>query len=177
MRATRGLTLVELVVALAISGLIMAAVCRTVLHLTRANAVNASRFRAQTLDSGLRRLLVQDFAHARAWRPAPHGFQLIANAELDPQGLQLLHGTVEVTYELRGEGPASRLLRIQRKGQTTLTELVASGVVALTSGLTADTLGPADRWRPMPAVVTLGVGFRDEDLGTRLFTIQTGSQP
>jgi len=178
MRGSRGLTLVEVTVALAITSLLMVTALATLVNVSRAEAANQGRVDATETRLVVQRLLARDLAHARSWQATSGGFTIMTEAALDADTLELTHQSAEVSYQTRQLGPHSYLLRTQKGPGKPLTELVSPGVtgIALHVVAVAQPGGKADV-QALPPAVKISVTFEGPSLGTQEFTFRTGVAP
>ena len=154
----RGLTLVELVVAMAITTLLAVAALKVVATLARTERVASAAEETDALGASLRQLLAGDLINADRTREAAGGFTIRTHTHLAPAGAAPEQLPSLVTYEVRKVGQRSCLFRRQQGlAEPETAELVAVGVRAVRIAGT----GPAttDDWRGLAAVVTVTVEF------------------
>ncbi len=175
MRRRTGLTLIELMAALAIAAILAVGVLAVTAGLSRADSI-ARRMDARTdLRQRLGTMLSADLAHARRYRPIGQGFQLGAGVLLDGGTMELRHGPSTIIYLPRRVGDGSWLARVQRSpNQRDWTELAARGVIAAELKPVAGKEAEADKdgWRPMPAEVSVEVRFDDPAHPAEVFAIR-----
>ncbi len=176
-RLTTGLTLIELMVTLAIVGLLMTATLGVVTNLSRAERVGVRSHQTALLRTKLRPLLARDIGHAGHHSRAAKGFGLRSQAALDPKTMGLRHWGSEVTYEVRTIGPDRWLVRTQKLGDgSTFTELVCTGVRAIALRTSMDSGGASiGRWRQLSEAVTITVDLGGDSEEPIEMTFHTGS--
>jgi prepilin-type N-terminal cleavage/methylation domain-containing protein len=154
-RGRIGLTLVELMVALAITGLLAGATLTVVARLSADQAIDAAQ---APREEPVARLVRMDLAHSRRFRPTERGFDVQTYACLDARTGELSFLPVEVAYEVRAEGPARVLVRTQRgPGAAVHTRLAGFGIEGI--GIRKAGLAPrasgAGPWRPTGATMVV----------------------
>lgn len=131
MRHRTGFTLVEVLLTLAITGILMVAAVTATVRLRRAHRQTRAAHRRSTPHEPLRALLAADLLHATEYRALERGFALRGRASLRPGSLELQHIEAEIRYELREVGGSRWLVRTQRTGaEEPSAELVCGGVAA-----------------------------------------------
>ena len=173
MRDSKGLTLIELTVALALAaGLAVAALTATV-NLRHAQT---AWDRPGSAGDGepLRRLLACDLLHADGVRKVRDGFELRCMAALDPEALDVRHLPAVVAYRVREVDGTQWLTRTQTSGAGgDFCELVRPGVGSI--GLqSAESRSPGRQWKPPGQTVTVRVmnDGEDAEMQTLEFTLQ-----
>jgi len=171
MTGRRGLTLVELSVALAISALLAAAALRAAVTLARVEAAERRSVAATESHAPLRRLVTADLIHAKRRRLTKAGLELESWMMLDESTLTVKHLPGQVTYAVETIGGTPWLVRLQRqnggtgdsRGAKGFGEPVCPGVarVALETTAAAPARIDPDGWREMPATATVIVEFTD----------------
>ncbi len=148
-RPPAGLTLIEVTVAMALTGVLMAAMLRVVTRLSRDPAIRGTISDQRLLADRLYGLLAADVVHAERYRvekgeksPAgasEKGFSLQTRSSLAAKTLELRHLAATVTYELRRVGSETWLVRVQQAGGGEPTAgLICSGVRAVRIASSAD---------------------------------------
>lgn len=156
-----GLTLVEIVVALAIMALLAVGVLQAVTHLARTSRQQQTDDPAADRQEALRHLVEMDLGHAERVKRTETGFEVEGLARLDRRTLALVHQAATVSYAVQVIGESRWLIRTQQAhGQKTSGELVASGV----SQVTIEARGgagklPLGQWAGMPEQVTVTITF------------------
>jgi prepilin-type N-terminal cleavage/methylation domain-containing protein len=173
MRDRKGLTLIELTVALALAaGLAVAALTATV-NLRRAQAA-WDRPDPGANGESLRRLLACDLLHADGVRKVRGGFELRCMAALDPETLDVRHLPAVVAYRVREVDGTHWLTRTQAS-QTggDLCELICCGVESISLD-SAEGRPPGGRWKPLGETATVRVTSDGQGAETRTldFTLQ-----
>jgi hypothetical protein len=154
----RALTLVELVVALAITTMLAVAALQVVSTLARTERVASAAEETDALGSSLRQLLSGDLLNADRTREAGDGFTIRTHTYLAPGGAAPQHLPSLVTYEVRKVGRRSCLFRRQQcLVEPETSELVAAGVQAVR--ITSTGGNTVDDWRGLAQVVTVTVDF------------------
>lgn len=129
MRTHRAMTLVELMAALAIVGLLAVATLRVVTRLARFARSPALRASKAVHREALARLLELDAFHAQRLRKVDGGFEIESTARVERPAMALEHRPSTVTYEVRQIGGTPWLCRVQAVANRKETvELVARGV-------------------------------------------------
>jgi len=132
-RTNDAFTLVEMVVTLAIVGLVTVLALGVVVNMSRADATTASTFETNTIKAALTEVLARDLAGASRQCKSTGGFGILTQVALDPQTMALRHWSAEVTYEILKLGSQSWLLRRQRIEDGSVSrELVCAGVTSIT---------------------------------------------
>lgn len=163
MKKPSGLTLIELIAALAIVSLLMAVALRVATQLARRQDALQRPGGGSGLRERLGAVLEADFVHARRYRSGPSGLAVMTQASLDGRTMAMEHLPTEVTYLVRKIGSISWLLRRQKLPRGgSFTEAVCSGVrdIRIASADGARAPSP-DQWKMLPAAVNVTVGFQD----------------
>ena len=160
----KALTIVELTVALAIAGMLLAATLRVTSSLTRRGDWVKRRGESVGLREDIERVLAGDVVNADRCRNIEDGLVLETRACLDGEALELIHLPCHVRYQVREAGGTHWLIRTQQSlDGKTHSDLVSPAV----TGISLDWLdgaGPGlDRWRPMPAMTEILVAMGDGD--------------
>lgn len=150
MQHRRGLTLIELTVAMAIATVVVVAAMATITALVRVHDLDRRRGRELAAADGLGWALAADLAHARAYRPLADGtgFELRTDARLDGGRMELDHLPTRVVYAIRRqvEGGPGFLVRTQHvDGRKPWAELVGEGISASYVGPAEEEAGEPDR--------------------------------
>jgi len=176
MRRRTGLTLIELMLALALTGVLSAAILRAVTGLARDPALRAPVGEEVLLAGRLRELLTGDVASAGSWRATEAGFALRTNVSLDARTLRVAHLPAEVRYEVRRIAGHNWLVRVQEcPYQPAFAELACRGVRSVRMVLPGRGKGPSapGAWKPMGEAATVRIEFEDGRDPLQL-TIQCG---
>jgi prepilin-type N-terminal cleavage/methylation domain-containing protein len=175
-----GLTLIELLAAMAIMTLLLGATLTVIGAIGRAERHDARRHEARFGPERLREILTIDIEHARRCRVDGSGVELQTLARLRSDDLELEHVPATVQYEIALVGETHWLIRVQRDAATdaghsqgTHRELLCPGVrsIALRSAGSTKAL-PAGRWRSVPRAVTVTVEFEDDATEPAEFTFR-----
>ena len=162
----KGLTLIELMVALAIAALLTTAVLGVTGRLLRAEVLNRRAAAGLSRTSGLEYLLEMDLLHAQRFRCRDNGFELQSVAALRAEDLETAHLGSLVRYEVREIAGRSWLVRTQQSvAAGDFTRLVCSGVkaVSLRPAKGERAVRSSRRWRPVPERVIVTATFADGD--------------
>jgi len=163
-RMNHGLTLVEMLAALAITALILAAVLPVTASLARSHALGENTQEQVSLESALRGLLATDLVHARSYRMTPNGVELEGLATLDLGTLELQHIPSTVRYEVRRIGARSWLARVQGSDPAGwVAELVCSDASAIGLRDASQPAAASGDWQELPDAVIVRVGFATAD--------------
>ena len=167
------MTLVEITVAMAIAGLLMAGVLGAVRALARDGMATALPHDQAVTEAGLRNVLEADIMHARRYRATQKGFELETTCALDPATMEIDHVPAVVAYEIRQAGKRTWLVRSQTSGiQKSQIELVLADVKAIAirqspeatsqdASVSDQTPVEAGRWRPVPTGLAVTVELLD----------------
>ena len=176
MRKRAGLTLIEVTVAMALTGILMAAILKVVARLSRDPAVRGEVTAGSLQADQLRSLLATDLVHAERFREnkdktgtdrkaaAGKGFSLQTRALLAAKTLELRHLPSTVTYDLRTVGSVNWLIRTQTTGRgESMTGLVCRGVHSVRIESPGNEKAKPDRqgWRAAGPVLDVTVQFQD----------------
>jgi prepilin-type N-terminal cleavage/methylation domain-containing protein len=153
-RPVTGLTLVEMVVALAIAAVLLAGTLTVTAHLPRSQGRLHQRSERSNVTEAVARLFDLDVLQADQVRLTPNSVELRTHATLSPAG-EVRHVPGFVTYGLRSVSGRTWLYRRQQCADGKVsTALVCSGVMALAMPLppTADSqpAEAAEGWRNLP---------------------------
>jgi len=172
MHSRTGLTLIELVVALAIAGMLMSATLGAVTAVSRAHALTAGADAAASGRNRLRAVLTADLCHTERYARTPDGLSLRTRARLNAKTLEIDHIPATVDYRVRRIDGRPWLLRVQKGSrQGDLAEIMCPDVLSVdVRGLQggAETEG---KWKGMPDVAVVTVAF--EGRPAVAFTIRT----
>ena len=162
-----GMTLLEITAALAILAMVASAALSVCSNLLRSQRVREPQTQAAKLHQGLTDLLREDLLHADGWRGTANGFAIQTHASLDGGSLERSHMPSEVVYQCLEIEGNWWLMRLQRSGRSTHTELVCQGV----SGI--DIVGQrqsaaAGQWLAVPDCVKVQVQLASQDQSTTL---------
>ncbi|MBN1941690.1 MAG: type II secretion system protein [Phycisphaerae bacterium] len=108
------MTLIELMVALAIVGLVTAGVLGVVSNLSHGQGDRRRELLAGRADAGLETLVRMDFLHAATLQRQGNGFSLTADAGLAENTRELVHLPCEIRYEIKTIAGRNWLLRYQK---------------------------------------------------------------
>ena len=168
--AHSGMTLVELLAALAIASVVLVAALTVTATLTRAEAAAKQGSERSSILEGLRRVLAMDLAHAERSRSDKTGFSLQTHAALDG-ALEVTHVPAEVAYRVVDTGGRRWLVRSQQAlGGKQQSELLAANVegIELLTGITSANVSDSS-WRPLPANRPLMVAISRSGSGLETF--------
>jgi prepilin-type N-terminal cleavage/methylation domain-containing protein len=175
-RQRQGLTLVELMVALAISTMIAAAALAVAANLPRTLAAQQRQGEPDLRAERLRALLDNDLAHSYRFRVTPAGVELEADVLLDARTLAPEHVKSILTYEVRTIGETPWLVRTQRapEGKRTA-ELVCGRVHSLSVAPLGQVHAPdKDGWTDLPEAMTFHFDFDSPDQKPLELTFNNG---
>lgn len=110
----KGMTLIELLVALAIVALVTAGVLGVVTNLSRGQGNRRQELLASRMENGLEKLLRIDFQHATKLQRQGNGFLLTSDAGLAEDTRELEHLPCEIRYEIKTIAERNWLLRYQK---------------------------------------------------------------
>lgn len=170
------MTLMEITVAMAIAGLLMAGVLGAVRALARDGMATALPHDQAVTEAGLRNVLEADIMHARRYRATDKGFELETSSALDPATMEIDHVPAVVAYEIRPAGKRNWLVRSQTSDiQKPQTELVLAGVKAIAikrspeptsqdASTPDETPIDASQWRPIPDGLAVTVDLPDRSI-------------
>jgi len=174
-RTGTAFTLIEMVLATALSASVMVALLGVMTRLTRGQKFAAGLSTQQELEAGLVSLVETDLVNAREFESKTDGFVLVGFGRLDSTTKQVRHRPVTVSYQVRPAGGRSWLMRQQvytdpAEGTLTTQELVCAGVEKISlAGVSGSSDGPTSRpgeGRSVPEAVRLTVSFgRDGESG------------
>ncbi len=126
-RQLPGLTLVEILLALAITGLLLAAALQVTTSAARNTPENYDD-NDPSARTQLRRLLRNDILHADRYRQIRDGVEMQLHSCLDKDSLAMKHLPSTVLYETHKIGDKFWLIRTQSRGGDIWSELVASDI-------------------------------------------------
>ncbi len=154
-----GLTLVELLAALAIGALLAAAALSVTTTLARTEAVARRAHESAALEASLGRLLAADLLNAARFRETAEGFEVEALNALAADDLSPAHLPAVVTYEVDEVAGRPCLLRCQASEfEPPLVELVAANVRAVRiEPVGSDPKAAKDGWRAVERAVLVTV--------------------
>ncbi len=174
MRKSRpsGLTLVELLAALAVSALLASAALAVVVALPRSKA--AARGLEERASQGVSwsSLLAADISHARLCRVVPGGFEVRVHSALDPRTLEICHLDATVAWRVRCIKGTPWLVRTQRSTDgRSFSDLVAPGVSAINvAAAKGDAPPDAEGWRVIPEALAVTARFETPGSVPAVFT-------
>ncbi len=177
-KARRGLTLAELMAALAIGALLVTASIAVMGNLSRSWAGQKTQRDSAFVLSPLESLLRADLLHARKYHTTADGFAIQTMASLDAK-LERRHLPVTVTYEVCPMASGRWLMRTQRSDsrQSDQAELACTGVDSIRLACASDApvaaaaVGPTD-WETLSRVSTVTVKFEDSNRPTAVYEIR-----
>jgi len=185
MRNDRGLTLVELLVAIAIAGMLMAAAMAAVTSMAQADKISQRTESVANPIGDIKNLLSADIANARGYRPTAKGFEMQTLCSIDGRYMELRHLPCTVAYEVQEIAGQKWLIRIQSDSDNAkpYKELVSRHVVEIAVAESAnkqtdDNAQPVraastqSRWQRIPPAMTLKIKPDTNDRPTDL-VIQT----
>jgi len=176
MRRTEGLTLVELLATLAITGLLVAGSLRAVGSLGRSDRAGRSRYEDASRRAALERILEMDLTHARRFRATKTGFELQTWFALAGETLSAAHVPVRVAYEIETIHDRPWLQRRQTGSGSGpgAAELLLPDVVSIV--LQTDTpsrRGSRDAWTGLSSTVIVEVRFDEDNQAVQTCTFLT----
>jgi prepilin-type N-terminal cleavage/methylation domain-containing protein len=110
----KGMTLIELMVALAIVGLVTAGVLGVVSNLSHGQGNRSQELLTSRMEDGLEKLLRIDFLHATKLQCSLNGFSFSSNAGLAEDTNELKHLPCEIRYEIKAIADRNWLFRYQK---------------------------------------------------------------
>lgn len=147
-----GLTLVEVLLALAIAGLLLAAALRVTTTALRCSEVGDAAMKNVFSRAQLERLLAMDIQDAESYRLTEDGgFELKLRFCLDADNLAIKHLPSTVAYRIVKADDRPWLIRTQTQGTDILCEFAAADVEKITS--TAESLPEDDSEENTPTSV------------------------
>jgi len=166
-------TLVEILVALAIVGLLSTACLAVLTRLNRAGAeAETLPSRTARLKSALVRAMADDLLHAGRFRAVEGGFEIQTTHWLSHDDLTRRHQPTAVRYTAIAAGGRSVLVRRQESADKTCTELVAAGVAGVAVELPPETsqeetpqIAAPGGWLPLPAIAKIVVQLDGREHG------------
>ncbi len=164
MRKLTGMTLIEVLAALAIVSMLTVAALRVATRLSRTGAFIRRRGEASALEIGLENLLASDILHADRYVNTRGGLSLETHASLEAATLEVRHIPGRVTYEVRTIDGRMWLVRVQQVGNGPQhAELICAGVsgVNLIGGGKRSFAGGRAAWRAAPSPTMVRVQFAD----------------
>lgn len=155
MRHRKGLTLIELIVALALAATLAVGALTVTVNLRRSQ-MRWSRSGGDGR-SALRELLAADLLHADAARRIAGGFELRCRAALDPRTMKIHHLPAVIKYSVREVDGKYWLLRSQiSESAGDFSELVCQGVRSITME-SLEARPAAGRWRALDETATVSL--------------------
>lgn len=166
----RGFTLVEMMVTLAIVGLLTVTALRAVTQAARAGRRQERAASVMGRGEAVWDLLRQDLVHAQRLRRTKDAFEIQGAVRLEPGTGEHRHLPATAVYracDIRGRRVLLREQRIERQGPTA--ELVSLAVLSLAvTGKDGKEL-PLEKWQSVPDDVTVKVVF--EESGETTWTV------
>ncbi len=168
-----GLTLVELLAALAVTGMIVAVIATTLLYLPRAQRAALAQQEQSALAAPLRQVIETDLQHGTKYRPVRGGFEIVTGCTLGGAPPELQHRRSVVRYTVTVVAGTPWLVRTQQpadgRGRRDLLgrEVRSIALEPLTK------LEPPDRegWLALPAGVRIAMEIAPEQGGPLAFTV------
>ena len=181
----KGLTLIELAVAMAVVAMLLASTLTVLTRLARAQAAAPASQAGAEIRQAVGDMLSTDLLHASECSRTATGFQLKTMACLDASTMEFRHLPALVEYRVEQIGAQQWLTRTQHPeiSGADFKELVCPGVVsiALEMPADADSKTPGDAavqtpagngiWGQVPSVVSAVVGLEASDTPMQ-FTIR-----
>ena len=129
-RPTKAFTLIELLAALAISGMLIVAALTVASDLGRSEARAQVRHKDTWLHAPIRAVVSLDLLNAAGWNQTEHGYLLRTQSSLAPGSMELRHLPATVEYTLQALDGHTWLTRTQHSltAEPDVTDLVCSGV-------------------------------------------------
>ena len=151
MKKNKALTLVEMLAAIAIVGLLSAAALRVTGNLARTGRNVQTRADDNALTAGLENLLAGDVTGALKYRKASEGLELKTMCILDDKDLEIRHLPATVSYRVQKVGDDNWLIRTQYiEGRRKTARLVCKGVSKVSLVATVGSAGRSGKWKSMP---------------------------
>lgn len=166
---TRGMTLVEVTVALALAGMLLTGVLHITASLTRRSRWVDRQIATTSPAEDMERIIAADIVNAEQYKGANGSLALRTTACLDGKNSELIHMPCEVHYRVETAAGESWLIRTQ----ASLDGLVRSDLVgpAVTSismeaalGVTADADG-SQGWLAVPDAPTIAISMAPRENG------------
>jgi len=132
-RASEGFTLVEVVLATALSAAVMVAVLGVVARMARSRPNRCDPVARALIEDELLSLIEMDLANARSFEARRDGFVLTGFGRIDPKTKKTGHGPARIRYQVRRAGGQNWLVRVQTiqspgGGRRETHDLVCAGV-------------------------------------------------
>ena len=173
MKRNKALTLVEMLAAVAIVGLLSAAALRVTGNLARTGSNVQARTDINALTAGLENLLSGDIAGALKYRNTPDGLELQTMCVLDDKDLEIRHLPATVGYRVERIGNDNGLIRTQYiEGRKKTARLVCKGVSQVSLATTAGSAGRSGKWKSMPPRCEIAMVTGDKGQTERRFDFQ-----
>ena len=157
----RGLTLVEMLVALVITTLLAVAALRVVTTLARTEKVAQAAGEGDYLRAAIERTLATDILGADHFRETAGGFAVRTRVSLKAGTLAPEHLPSIVTYEVRKVGERQHLVRRQQTlAEAESVDLVAADVRGIRIAVDGEARADAEGWKELTAaaIVTVALG-------------------
>jgi prepilin-type N-terminal cleavage/methylation domain-containing protein len=160
-----GLTLIELMVALAIVGLVTAGVLGVVTNLSHGQGARQREMFTSRQEAGLDELLRLDLQHATKLQLFANGILITSNAGLAEETNELEHVSCEIRYEIKTIAERNWLLRFQKRSANAQEKEVASIVCADVKEIQIEIPEEAEKnqakWESIPNEFVIHFAFTD----------------
>lgn len=159
-----GLTLTELMVAMALTGVLAAAALRVAGGLLRSSKPGRNASQRSVVENDLRSVLALDIAHAERYRPDKAGLYVKTRSRLSSDTLELRHLPTRVSYSVRKVGERHWLIRTQHGASgEQRTDLVCSGVRSVRMVERPAGPGPVmGQWKTLDPEAAVRVAFEGD---------------
>lgn len=160
----RGLTLVEVMLALAISAMLMMAAMQVMAAASRCSVKSVVPDSGKRICTArLERLLRTEVENADGYRITKDGvFELKLRVGLDPDEITVKYDPSTVGYKTIDIGGRSWLVRTQAAGEDDWDELVAADVTKIAPE-TGDNAIEPDKWQSMPDIFVINIESGDKN--------------
>lgn len=161
MRQKTGLTLTEMLLALAIASLLLAATLRVITAASRSSDMSRTVDEHPPWQSQLKRLLEMDILHADSYRQTSNSIEMKLRSSLDKNTLGLKHQSSIVAYRAEEIDGRNWLIRTQRQKTDIWRELVAADVKMISTDTLDGSIEP-ETWQKISEKFALNIEFSDE---------------
>jgi len=156
-----GLTLTEMLLALAIASLLLVTTLRVITAASRSSAASRAADEHAPSRTQLKILLRMDILHADSYRQTTDGIEMKLRSSLDKKTLGLKHEPSIVAYRVLKIDGRNWLIRTQRRGSEVWRELLAADVIKIAPDI-PDILEPLldlDTWGEVSGSFPLNILF------------------
>lgn len=147
-----GFTLVEMMAAMAVTGLLAVAALGTIVAVDRGQRQLQKEHDSSAASKSIEDLMLRDMVQAERFRSVTGGFELDSHAAMDGADCHRVHVPCTVAFVVRPVSGQLWLLRNQRGSDgSTVMELVAPGI----KSVAFEGSQPEAAWKAMPDSVTV----------------------